>query len=337
MTALPGRPLYREWPQLAGVIPFIELGTLPTAVETVPAFGKEPALANVTIKRDDISAADYGGNKVRKLEFLLADARAQQREYVITYGGLGSNHARATALNCKKLGLQCTAILTPEPMTAAVRETLDHHAALGTRIETAERYIDANAICEQVQNEYGPEHCYEIPFGGSSRVGTLGFVNAALELAHQVATGDCPAPDVIYLACGTAGTVAGLAVGLEMTGLPTRIEALQVTPDSMQPFRLATTLVAEVTDDLTAAGIDVPATGASISRINIRNDQLGAGYAEPTDACREAAAIWAETTGLPMSLTYTAKAFAGLIADARAGQLDGLQALFWNTYNSQPV
>jgi len=337
VSRLPDRPLFRLWPRLADTVPFIELGTLPTPVEAAPPFPTVPALANMTIKRDDLSATDYGGNKVRKLEFLLADARAQQCDHIITYGGLGSNHARATALNCKKLGLQCTAILTPEPMTPAVQETLDHHAALGTRIETAEQYADAKAICARVQSEYGSERCYEIPFGGSSRVGTLGFVNAALELAEQIAAGECAAPDVIYVACGTAGTIAGLAVGLGMARLPTRIEALQVTPDSMQPFRLASTLVTEVTDDLAAAGIDAPATGTSIGRLNIRNDQLGAGYAEPTDAGREAAALWHDATGLPISLTYTAKAFAGLIADTRAGQLDGLQALFWNTYNSRPV
>ena len=336
MTALPDRPLLRRWPQLADAFPFIELGTLPTPVEAAE-MSALPDCSNLMIKRDDLSAPDYGGNKVRKLEFLLGDARALQRQHIITYGGLGSNHARATALNCKKLGLQCTAILTPEPLTPAVQETLDHHAELGTRIETAQQYADAKGICERVKNEYGAAQCYEIPFGGSSRVGTLGFVNAALELGEQVAAGDCPSPAVIYVACGTAGTVAGLAVGLQLAGLPTRIEAVQVTPDSMQPARLASMLVAEVTDDLNAAGVDAPAAGASMNRINIRNDQLGAGYAEPTDACREAAAIWTDATGLPVSLTYTAKAFAGLIADARAGQTRGLQTLFWNTYNSRAV
>ena len=337
MSTLPDRPLFRQWPQLIDTIPWIELGTLPTQTEPAAVFAAVPALNNITIKRDDQSAIDYGGNKVRKLEFLLADARAQQRDQIITYGGLGSNHARATALNCKKVGLQCTAILTPEPMTPAVQETLDHHAALGTRIETAERYADATGICDRLHYEYGAEHCYEIPFGGSSRVGTLGFVNAALELAEQASAGACPVPDVIYLACGTAGTVAGLAIGLELAGLPTRIDAVQVTPDSMQPIRLASNLITEVTDDLAAAGVDAPATGASFGRVNIRNDQLGEGYAIPTPAGQEAAAIWTDATGLPMSLTYTAKAFAGLVADARAGKLDGLQTLFWNTYNSRPT
>ncbi|MBT8421834.1 MAG: pyridoxal-phosphate dependent enzyme [Gammaproteobacteria bacterium] len=336
MNKSPDRPLFRRWPQLADTLPFIELGTLPTPVDTGQTFAELPSLS-IAIKRDDISATDYGGNKIRKLEFLLSDARAQQRDHIITYGGLGSNHARATALNCKKLGLHCTVILTPEPMTPAVQETLDHHTALGTRVEVAERYTDVGEICERVQQEYGRDHCYEIPFGGSSRVGTLGFVNAALELADQINAGECAEPDVIYVACGTAGTVAGLAVGLEIAGLGARIEALQVTPDSMQPFRLASNLIAEVTDDLVAAGLDMPATGGAIARLNIRNDQLGDGYAEPTEAGREAAAIWTNGTGLPTSLTYTAKAFAGLIADARAGQLTDAQTLFWNTYNSQAM
>lgn len=336
MSTLPDRPLFQRWPQLAESVPFIALGTLPTPVDEAEQLGREAGGIRLNIKRDDLSATDYGGNKVRKLEFLLADAIAQNKQHVITYGGLGSNHARATALACRKLDLQCTAILTPEPITPAVRETLDHHTALGTRVEVAERYGDAREICARVTAEYGAENVYEIPYGGSSRVGVLGFVNAALELAAQIDAGECSAPDVIYLAYGTAGTGAGLAVGLAMAGLDSRIEAVQVTPESMQVDRLGATLVAGVVDDLAAAGVDAPAAGAALERINVRTDQLGAGYAEPTAAGREAAAIWTAATQLPMSLTYTAKAFAGLLADARQGHLAGERVMFWNTYNSRP-
>jgi len=337
MSETPQRPLYQHWPQLADRYPLIELGMLPTPVDQASDLANDLQLLTLDIKRDDLSAADYGGNKIRKLEFLFGDALAAGKSAVLTYGGLGSNHARATALKCRQLGLQCTVILTHEPMTAAVQQTLDHHAELGTRVEIAERYADVQSIAAQVIADVGAQHCYEIPFGGSSWVGSLGFVNAALELATQVDAGECAAPDVIYVACGTAGTVAGLAIGLELAGLPTRIEALQVTPDSMQPMRLTTRLVTEMTDDLADAGVPVPTVKAAIGRVRIRNEQLGDGYADPTPAGREAVDVWSAATGLPMSLTYTAKAFAGLLADARSGTLAGQRVMFWNTYNSRAL
>jgi len=152
------RHLFHRWPTLRDTLPFIPLGQLPTAVDNAAELAKQLGVASLLIKRDDVSALDYGGNKVRKLEFLLADALAQEKHTVITFGGQGSNHAIATALNCKKLGLNCVAILTPEPLTDAVRATLQRHEQLGTRIELANRYSDARALADAVTKELGVEH-----------------------------------------------------------------------------------------------------------------------------------------------------------------------------------
>ena len=131
---LPDRPLFRRWPALGEQLPFIEIGEFPTPVDTAADLATKSGIGSLSIKRDDLSAVDYGGNKIRKLEFLLADALAQGKTHVFTYGGLGSNHAIATSLNCKKLGLPCYAILTPEPETPAVERTLQHHEQLGTEM-----------------------------------------------------------------------------------------------------------------------------------------------------------------------------------------------------------
>ncbi len=331
------RPLLQRWPDLAPVLPHVLLGDLPTPVEASPALAAGLDIGGLTIKRDDLSAADYGGNKVRKLEFLLGDALAQRRRHIITFGGLGSNHAIATSLNCRKFGLPCTAILTPEPVTDLVRTTLARHVELGTEVVLAEHYPGVRAAADAVIARHGAEQCYEVPFGGSSVMGAIGFVNAALELAAQLDGSAAPdvIPDVIYVACGTAGTIAGLALGLELAGLPTRVEAVQVTPDSLQPARHARELIDGMAALLARGGVPGLDTAAACARLRIRNDQLGEGYAMPTAAGRAAAERWRAATGLPVSLTYTAKALAALFADAAAGRLAGQQVMYWNTYNSQ--
>ena len=128
------RPLFKRFSGLFGRLPFIALGQLPTPVKPLVTLAKKIGVADLWVKCDDISAPVYGGNKIRKLEFLLATAIAQGCTSVLTFGGLGSNHALATSINCKRLGIQCIAVLTPEPATEAVRRTLRYHQLLGTRL-----------------------------------------------------------------------------------------------------------------------------------------------------------------------------------------------------------
>ena len=330
------RPLFEHYPQLTGKLPFIELGNLPTPVEPLTGLAEEIGVKDLWTKRDDISAPVYGGNKVRKLEFLLADALERGCTTILTFGGLGSNHALATSVNCQRLGLQCVAILTPEPVTTAVRHTLRYHQRLGTRLELARRYTDARGTADRLIAEIGSTKVYEVPFGGSSWVGATGFVNAGLELAEQVAAGEMAVPDTAYLGCGTAGSAAGLALGLQLVGLTTRIEAIQVTPESVQPARLYEQLFVETGQQLHARDHTIRLENLTTTIANVRKDQLGEGYAIPTQAAIEAAQLMQQSEGMPSSLTYTGKTMAALIADARAGHLAGKRILFWNTFNSHP-
>lgn len=328
------RAIFHRYPGLTQLLPFVALGDLPTPVHRVTDLENALGIERLWIKRDDISAKIYGGNKIRKLEFLLATARQNGCDTVITFGGFGSNHALATAIFCRELGLRCVAILTPEPATDAVRQTLRYHLALGTRIEVAHDYGDVRATARRVIDELGDTRCYEVPFGGSSWVGATGFVNAGLELARQISNGVLDQPDVIYIGCGTAGSVAGLALGLGLAKLPIAIEAVQVTPESMHPERLYRQLFADTNRELHARDSAVTLLGSDDAAVNVRTDQLGEGYAMPTAAGREAAGVLERTTKLPASLTYTAKTMAALMADAGRGSLAGKNVLFWNTYNS---
>ena len=340
MTTEPQRAMFARYPGLESRLPFIALGDLPTPVVPLhtlaAAIGTRSGAAGLWCKRDDLSSAVYGGNKVRKLEFLLGDALARGCTTILTFGGLGSNHALATAINCRRLGLECIAVLTPEPATEAVRRTLRYHQKLGTHIEVATSYQDIRTLADSLTGGKPDGSVYEIPFGGSSWLGATGFVNAGLELADQVHSGALPEPDVIFMGCGTAGSVAGLALGLELAGSKATIEAVQVTPDSLRPDRLAKSLVTETARELHAIDTRVVLNETAIDRVRIRNDQLGGGYAIPTRAAEEAAELMLKAESLTTSLTYTAKTLAALIADYRNGTLAGKQVLFWNTYNSRP-
>jgi D-cysteine desulfhydrase len=329
------RAIFNRYPSLRQSLPFLQLADLPTPVHRSSGLEEAVGIGKLWLKRDDISAPNYGGNKLRKLEFLLAAAKQNGCRNVITFGGLGSNHALATAINCQRLGLRCIAILTPEPGTALVCRTLRYHQLLGTRLEIAHTYAQTRSVADRLHDELGTKYCYEIPFGGSSWLGAIGFVNAGLELAQQITAGSLSKPDTIYLGCGTAGSTAGLALGLMLAGIKASVEAIQVTPDSMQPERVFQTLFRDANRELNARDSAIPLLDSSQSGVKVRNDQLGDGYAIPTEAAREAAQLFHDKAELPVSLTYTAKVFAGLMADAGRGILADKNVLFWNTYNSQ--
>jgi D-cysteine desulfhydrase len=329
------RALFNRYPSLQHSLPFLPLADLPTPIHRSSDLEEAFGLDHLWLKRDDISATDYGGNKTRKLEFLLAAAKQNGCSHVITFGGLGSNHALATAIYCKRLGLNCIAILTPEPATDSVRQTLRYHQLLGTRLEVAHTYAETRSVADSLHDELGSRQCYEIPFGGSSWLGAIGFVNAGLELAKQIAAGALAKPDYIYLGCGTAGSIAGLSLGLLLAGIETSLQAVQVTPASMHPERLFRELFISANAELNVREASIPLLDYSQAGVTIRDDQLGEGYAIPTEAAETAAELLRSKARLPASLTYTGKVLAAVMADAGRGILTDKHVLFWNTYNSQ--
>jgi D-cysteine desulfhydrase len=158
-----------------------------------------------------------------------------------------------------------------------------------------------------------------IPPGGSSDIGTLGYVNGALELAAQIEAGTAPRPSVIHVAAGTLGTVAGIGIGLAWGGLDIPVVATRITSRLITNDRMLAALVRSTLARLGAAGAaNAPAAEDALRLITLRHDQIGAGYGQATDAGRHATAVFADA-GLRLDATYTAKAAASLLADARAG------------------
>lgn len=320
--------LFRRYPELRRRVPWLELASVPTPVEPLDLEGAE---GRVWIKRDDLSATVYGGNKVRKLEWLLGDARRRGSARLITAGAAGSHHALATTVHGREHGFRVTLVLFPQPVTPHVREVLRLDHALGADIRAVRRMELVPAGLWRARWAHRAETTAVIPPGGSSPAGTLGYVSAALELAEQVAAGEMPAPDVVHVPAGTLGTAAGLAIGLELAGLDTRIRATRVVGRLVTNRRVLRGLIRRTLRVLADAGVAAPSTDDAVRRVTLRHDQYGRGYGAPTAAGARATERFADA-GITLDPTYTAKAAAGMFADLSTSP--GVH-LFWHTLSAR--
>lgn len=304
------------------------LADLPTPVVRLEALGRACGHDRLFMKRDDLSGPVYGGNKIRKLEFLLGEALSQQRKSVITFGAAGSNHALATAICCRQIGLRAELILTPQPMSEHVRRNLQADRAVGAQIHRCERLCDVGALTDTVRAaclERDGIEPWIIPPGGSNALGALGFAAAALELTGQIR------PDVIYLPMGTGGTYAGLLTGFLLTDHRPRIEAIRVVDAAFRNERHLRQLCDELCDLL---GIR---ERVDDDRLVIRDGFLGTGYGAPTPEGAEAVEQFQALENIALEQTYTGKTVAALLHDLRSGRLDGQTVLYWNTLNSRDL
>jgi D-cysteine desulfhydrase len=314
----------------------LRLATLPTALEPARRLGAAIGAPGLLTKRDDLAGPNYGGNKVRKLDYLLGDALARGCDAVVTFGAAGSNHALATAIYAKQAGLACHVVLTDQAPTPWVASTLRWHALLGTNVLHAQGFFETQAEAARLRSVHpsGPDRLYEVAWGGSSPLGCLGFVDAGAELAAQLAAAALHTPVRIYLPCGTMGSAAGLLLGLRIAGVRGTVVSVKVVPqktvDAAALLRLAAAArdllppgQAEKADDLAA-------------HLEFRPEFAGAGYAMTTPECLEAVALAMDLEALKLDTTYSGKALACLIADARSGRLAGYLPIFWQTWNSRP-
>ena len=313
--------------------PWRAIADTPTPVDRHVSLAGELGARSAWIKRDDISGVKHGGNKLRKLEFLLADALEGGYRGVLTYGAVGSNHILSTAHAARSLGLDCCGIVRPQPPTPYVEETLRCHLLLGTRLVAVTDPEATERERERMLAEGGA--WYEVPLGGSSALGCLGYVCGALELAEQVKAGECPAPDLIYLPCGSSGSTLGLDLGLSLAGLPTRMVAARVVSESMMPMSRVRSLAGQLRQLLD--GVCPLPEDEPLSRVEFRTEFLGTGYALPTDEALAAIEFMKQETNTQLEYTYSGKGAAAMLSDGRKGRHKDLNVLFWNTYNSRPA
>ncbi|NUN50527.1 MAG: pyridoxal-phosphate dependent enzyme, partial [Candidatus Brocadiae bacterium] len=204
------RPLFDRWPILRETAPIVPIGTFPTPVQPLRSLGAAWNL-DLWVKRDDITGTEFGGNKVRKLEFLLAEARRQARA-VWACAVTGSNWAVAVAYYGRTLGIPVDLHLFRRPMNPYLERNLAlaRSLARSTSISRTVLTVPLHGAARWLRGRF------IMPPGGSNALSTLGYINAGLEVAAQVARGDMPRPDVVVAALGTGGTVAGILAGLRL-------------------------------------------------------------------------------------------------------------------------
>jgi 1-aminocyclopropane-1-carboxylate deaminase/D-cysteine desulfhydrase-like pyridoxal-dependent ACC family enzyme len=298
------------------------LGTYPTPVQRITIEGAE-----LWVKRDDLTHPVYGGNKVRKLEHILEDARARGAKRLVTVGAVGSHHVLATTYFGTRAGLRIEAVMVPQPRTAHVVEDIRAGLALGLRVAPVTSWW---SVPFEVLRRLGHD-AYFVSVGGSSTLGAMGYVDAARELAAQVRAGEMPEPDVAVVALGSGGTVAGIAAGLEAEGMKTRVVAIDVADP---PFVIEWSALLLARACARRAGVQATLRTMR-SRIEFDRRFRGAGYGHAT-AQGEDATRAAGPRGITLDPTYTAKAFAAALARARDAT-SSRTILYWHTLSSAPM
>ncbi len=324
--------LFKSFPELADNIARIPLGAFPTPVQQLKHMGCK----NLWIKRDDMSSQVYGGNKLRKLEFILGDVKRKNKKRVITFGGIGTNHGLATAIFCNQLDIDCSLLLFWQPVTRNVKQNLrlfyQYNATLVYR-KSIWSAILSYLIFQRITHPFD----YFLYAGGSTIYGTLGFVNAAFELKEQIDKGDMPEPEYLFCPVGSSGTMAGLVLGTLLAGLNTTVIGVGVTMRQVGPVHVCTgktvkTMAEKTYRFLKKMSDHIP--DISIYTPEVIGEYLGDGYGHPTEKGSNAFHGMKEKENIILDPCYTSKAFAAVLDHCRKKPDNSRPVLFWHTYNS---
>ncbi|MGH8194388.1 MAG: D-cysteine desulfhydrase [Woeseiaceae bacterium] len=292
--------------------PRVSLAHLPTPLEFLPRLTRHLGGPNIFVKRDDCTGLGTGGNKTRKLEFLMADALQRKATAVITQGAVQSNHARQTAAAACKLGLKCELVFEKRVEEASDLYSGSGNVLLdklyGAGIREVPKDTDMDAAMGEVAAELrsNGEEPYIIPGGGSNPVGALGYVDCALELVAQ-ANRERLLIDYIVHATGSAGTQAGLVTGLKASHANVPLLGIGVNAGKEQQEGKVFDLATRTAEFVGAPGV--------VERADVvaNCDYVGAGYGIPTEAMKDAVLLLARLEGLLFDPVYSGKALAGMI------------------------
>ncbi len=300
--------------------PRISLAHLPTPLEAMPRLSKLLGGPKLYVKRDDCTGLASGGNKTRKLEFLMADALAQGADTVITQGAVQSNHVRQTLAAAARLELDCKILLetrvpdAPDTYNTSGNVLLD--GLFGADIDYRPSGTDMDAAMEELADTLrdSGRKPYVIPGGGSNRVGALGYVDCANELTAQIADRGLPVTKIVH-GTGSTGTQAGLVAGL--VALNSSIDVIGVSVRADEKTQIAK-VHALATETAKYIGVE---DGVAESRVQVRDQYVGDGYGIPTEGMLEAVQLCAQYEGILLDPVYAGKGMAGLIGMIRNGEL----------------
>lgn len=322
-----------EWdPALRESLPHLPLGSGPTPVRAAPDLGDGDA--EVWLK-DDGAFGDggWGGNKVRKLEWLIPDVKRRRNRTVLTFGGIGTNWGLTTALYGRDHGLDVALGLIDQPVDDHVRSQLARLEQSGARlhfIPTKPRLVLAVPWLLARHSRRGRPP-YFLPAGGSSPLGTLGYAEAALEIAAQVRAGELPEPGHVVVPVGTGGTAAGLLLGFELAGLSTRVAGIVVNDQLRLDHRTIFQLARRSARLLSRFGARRPVPHLRPERLILTREWLGPGYGHPTPEGDAALTDSSGPAGLPLDRVYTAKSMAALLSMNADGRFGRDPVLYLNT------
>ena len=304
--------------------PRVSLAHLPTPLELMPRLSEHLGGPNIYVKRDDCTGLGTGGNKTRKLEFLMADAVEKNADVIITQGAVQSNHARQAAAAACKMGMDCELVFEKrvedpsDPYINSGNILLDK--IFGARLRDVDKGTDMDAAMEEVADELRGKGKtpYIIPGGGSNRIGALGYVDCALEFMAQANKEGIVIDHVVH-ATGSAGTQAGLITGLKATHANIPLLGIGVNaPKDVQEEKVYK-LAVETADYVGAPGV--------VQREDIvaNCDYVGEGYGIPTKAMNDAVMMLARLEGLLFDPVYSGKGLAGMIDLIGKGYFAGAQ------------
>ncbi len=327
--------LFEKYPDLQ-TIPWVELGDYPTPIQKLGRLGEANGFKDLYVKREDKSNPSYGGNKVRKLEWVLADARSKGRKTLLTIGGSGSNQVLATIIYGKRMGFRVVGLVFDQVNADYVRKNLllDHHYGAELRFAPntpAELLLFAASYAWESLRGERP---YYVPAGASSPVGNLGYVNAAFEIKDQVEQGAMPEPDYTLAAAGSLGTASGLQLGFMLAGMKTRVAAVQVS----MPWYITAGKFANMISDINALmhryAPSVPEVKPKPEELIMLTDYLGKCYAALTPECVSTIKAAKDLEGLTLDPSYTSKTLYGGLDYLRAKGEQGKVVLFMDTFSS---
>lgn len=321
--------LFDVFPGLSS-LPFRALADVPTPVESCDAIAPWLGRSGIFMKRDDLISPLYGGNKVRRFEFLLADAMAKGRKRIVTAGGVASTQVMATAMFGRACGLAVRAVLFDQPLTRFAQRAVLTDVSAGAELLWGGGY--ATTVVRTIAAYRRDDGNYFVPPGASDPLSNLGYIDAMLELDAQVRRGELPRPDVIVLPTGSSGTLAALALGAAYLGWDTEIVGVRITA-RIACNRITIGHIVRSTAKFIAAR-EPRWTLRQKPRWSLFHGAIGEGYGHPTPEAIDAIDRVRTLIGTEGEVTYTGKALAGLRAIAADARYRGKNILLWNTLSA---
>ena len=313
----------------------VPLGEGPTPVRELTRLGAGRGQAPIWIK-DDGAYSAFGGNKARKLAWLLADARRRRKRTILTGGALGTNHGLATALFARRLGMRTVLVLVPQPDSEHVRRQLERIRATGAELHFPRGVWRAYTLAAWLMlgRASPPANLpYFLRPGGSVPLGCVGYVEAAIELSEQIEAGELPEPSHLVVALGSGGTAAGLLAGLRLAGLRSRLVCVLVNDLVRVDERTVAKLARRTLRLLRKRGSGVGEVEIAAADVEIERGWLGPGYGHSTPAADRATELFGEREDIVLEPVYTSKAVAAMLELNRRGAFGPGPLLYWHTYS----